>query len=294
MKFRTVAIAALSAVPWLLNAMPVQELGKVPRMPATPYKYADADMDYPRYFWDPNVMGSVAPADNTPATNPVTNPGAALGRVLFYDVRLSRNFTVSCGSCHRQSHGFSDPARFSTGLYGGLTSRHSMGLTNSRYYVNGRFFWDERAASLEEQVLQPIQNSVEMDLTLNEAVQRVQSAPFYATLFKDAFGTTEVTPDRVSKALSQFVRSIVSYRSKFDSAIDVNGVPHFDTVFTQQEFLGMRLFQPVPGFPNIARGCDRCHSLTCLLYTSGDPEAQYAVYTATLCFQIPDSKEVGR
>lgn len=262
MRIRNVAIVAIAAVPWVLNAMPVQDLGRVPRLPGTPYRYADSDQPYPRYFWDPNVPGSVARADNTPASNRITNPGATLGRVLFYDTRLSRNFTVSCGSCHRQSHGFSDPARFSTGVYGGLTSRHSMGITNSRYYVNGRFFWDERAATLEEQVLQPIQNSVEMDMTLAEAVQRVQAAPYYAKLFKDAFGDSQVTSDRISRSLAQFVRSIVSYRSKFDSAIDANGVPHFDTMFTQQEFLGMRLFQPVPGFPNISRGCDRCHSLT--------------------------------
>jgi cytochrome c peroxidase len=83
---------------------------------------------------------SVAGADNTPADNPVTNAGATLGRVLFYDVRLSANDTVACASCHQQAHGFSDPRPFSIGLSGEATARHSMSLSNARYYAGGRFF----------------------------------------------------------------------------------------------------------------------------------------------------------
>jgi cytochrome c peroxidase len=228
-------------------------------LPREPYVYADAQVGYPRHIVDPGVPGNVVFADNTPGDNPITNAGATLGRVLFYDKQLSRNRTVSCGSCHIQSHGFSDPNRFSKGLNGGLTNRHSMGLASSRFYPNGRFFWDERAPTLEFQVLQPIQNEVEMDLTIPEAIQRIQSTPYYAQLFQNAFGSTTVTAERISRALAQFIRSMVSYRSKFDSVFDANGVPDFVGKLTQQEFLGLRLFQPVPGFPNISRGCNRCH-----------------------------------
>lgn len=256
---RHLVIAVVAVAPWIVANATVQDgLGKL-KLPSPGFKYADVDMNYPRHIVDPNVPGNVAFADNTPANNAVTNAGATLGRVLFYDKRLSRNFTVSCGSCHQQSHGFSDPNRFSTGVHGGQTTRHSMGLASSRYYPNGRFFWDERAATLEDQVLQPIQNTVEMDMTLPEVVSRVQATGFYGRLFTNAFGTSQVTTDRISKALAQFVRSMVSYRTKFDSAFNAQGQPNFQGTLSAQEFLGMRLFQPVPGFPDINRGCARCH-----------------------------------
>lgn len=258
--FSRFLIPALATLPWLVANS--QSLGgpKVLRLPPTPYKYADASQQYPRYYTDPAVPGSAKPADNTPANNAISDNGATLGRVLFYDKTLSRGLNVACASCHQQSHGFSDPGRFSTGTHGGLTTRHSMGIGNTRYYQNGRMFWDERSATLEDQVLQPIQNSVEMDMTLPEVIQRMQGTNYYPSLFQKAFGSVDITSDRISKALAQFVRAIVNYRSKFDSAIDANGVPHFQTVFTPQEFLGMRLFQPVQGLPNISRGCDRCHT----------------------------------
>lgn len=251
-------VTGVSAIPWLVGHSSFQSTGKL-SLPSTPYGYADNRNPYPRHIIDPNTLGNVAFADNTPANNPITDFGATLGRVLFYDKQLSRNRTTSCGSCHLQQNGFSDPNRFSRGLNGGLTDRHSMGIASSRYYPNGRFFWDERAATLEAQVLQPIQNSVEMDLTLNEAVNRVSSTPFYKKLFLDAFGSEQVTSDRISRALAQFIRSIVSYRTKFDSCFDANGVPHFQQTLTAQEFLGLRLFQPIQGFPDISRGCNRCH-----------------------------------
>src|SRR5262249_25318295 len=79
--------------------------------------------------------------------------GATLGRVLFYDTRLSSDDRVSCASCHRQEFGFADTARFSKGGSGAFTRRHTMALANVRYYQNARFFPDERAPTLEKQVL---------------------------------------------------------------------------------------------------------------------------------------------
>jgi cytochrome c peroxidase len=92
--------------------------------------------------------GAVSNTNNTPTANPITDAGATLGRVLFYDQRMSHGDGVSCASCHRQANGFSDPNQFSTGFDGQQTGRHSMGITNAVYYDNGRAFWDERAASL--------------------------------------------------------------------------------------------------------------------------------------------------
>lgn len=282
----------LALCPWLIAVAQVPRPAKLV-LPNPVFKYADSEQPYPQYVTNPGVQGSVAPADNTPVNNPITDNGATLGRVLFYDRTLSRNYTTSCGSCHQQSHGFSDPARFSKGLYGGFTTRHSMGLTHSRFYRNGRFFWDERAATLEDQTLQPIQNSVEMDMSLPEVLQRVSARSYYGPLFQAAFGTPEVTSDRISKALSQFIRSIVSYRSKFDSAIDANGVPHFQTVFTPQEFLGMRLFQPVPGLPIITRGCDRCHIATGQISTQARNNGLDLVTTNGGRFKAPSLRNIA-
>lgn len=193
-------------------------------------------------------------ADNTPAANPVTNAGATLGRVLFYDKNLSKNRTISCASCHQAAHGFSDPEILSKGFEGGNTGRHSMALANARYYNNGRFFWDERANTLEDQVLRPIQDEVEMGLTLNEAMQRIGAQKYYPLLFRNAFGDEQITADRTSKALAQFVRSMVSYTSKYDlGRAQVNNPNDPFPNFTIQENNGKQLFFA----PNI--GCAACH-----------------------------------
>lgn len=196
---------------------------------------------------------------NTPPTNPVTDWGATLGRVLFYDSRLSANATVSCATCHNQAHGFADPARFSAGFLGGTTGRHSMGLTNAAYYPNGRFFWDERAATLEDQVLIPIQDPVEMGMTLDALTARLSAVSWYPALFERAFGTPVVSAERISLALAQFVRSMVSYQTRFDAgratlAGPVNLGQAIFPNYTAQEQLGKSLFFD-PGRGN----CAVCH-----------------------------------
>ncbi len=197
------------------------------------------DLDLPAFFNNqPNIE-----QDNTPNNNPITDWGATLGRVLFYDVNLSANNTISCASCHVQESGFSDPAVLSEGFDGGLTGRNSMGLSNSRFYENGHFFWDERAESLEEQVLMPIQDAVEMGLTLDELVTKVESQPYYPILFNQVYGDEEVTSSRIALALSQFVRSIVSYQSKYDEGrAQVNRPDDDFPNFSDLENLGKRVF----------------------------------------------------
>ena len=92
--------------------------------------------------------------NNTPPENPITDAGATLGRVLFYDKRLSRNDTVSCSSCHQQAHAFSDGAIASMGV-GGATARHAPRLVNARFATERHFFWDKRAPTLENLATQP-------------------------------------------------------------------------------------------------------------------------------------------
>lgn len=182
-------------------------------LPTSPYDYSTLDLPY--YLQDLNTRRE----DNMPESNPITDWGATLGRVLFYDKELSLNRTVSCASCHHQENSFADPVRFSTGFAGALTPRHSMSLANARFYQAGRFFWDERAATLEDQVLQPIVDPIEMGLTLTEMVDRLRQQPHYEVLFERAFGEPTITEEGVELALAQFVRSLVSYHSPFDQAI---------------------------------------------------------------------------
>lgn len=217
-------------------------------LPATPYNYANPDL--PAHFRTPLVRD----LDNTPQDNPITDHGATLGRVLFYDTALSRNETVACGTCHQQAAGFSDTTQLSEGFEGGLTGRNSMGLSESRWYATGRFFWDERAATLEEQVLGPIQNEVEMGLTLTELVERVSTRPYYRELFIAAFGDDEVTTERIARALAQFVRAMASYRSRFDEGLAAAGsIRSQFSNFTAEENLGKDLFlQP-------RTACVACH-----------------------------------
>jgi len=212
-------------------------------LPASPFNYANPSLP-PGFLVNP-----ILAQDNTPANNRITDPAATLGRVLFYDKRLSRNQTISCSSCHQQAHGFSDPAQFSVGFEGGHTGRNSMGLANARYYLRRSFFWDERAATLESQVLQPIQDPVEMGMTLPELNARLAAEPFYQTLFSNAFGSPTVDSNRVARALAQFVRSIISTKSKFDA-----GTASGFTNFTTQENQGRQIFNaPMMG------NCASCH-----------------------------------
>jgi cytochrome c peroxidase len=223
-----------------------------PTLPAQPFSYASK---LPAHFQTPQVHHY----DNTPADNPTTDAGAALGRVLFYDKHLSKNGTVACASCHQQSHGFSDSRELSLGFEGQKTARHSMPVIDTRFYARRKFFWDERAPSLEAQVLGPIQSEVEMGMTLDLLVDRVAETDYYPPLFQTAFGDSEVTSDRISRALAQFLRSLVSYQSRWDAAVaQVSSIGGDLPGFTAQENRGKQIFfgQHDP----TTRGlCGTCH-----------------------------------
>ncbi len=214
-------------------------------LPSAPFNYANPAL--PPYLLAP----AITIQDNTPANNPITDAGATLGRVLFYDKRLSTNQSISCASCHQQQHGFADPRRFSVGYNGSVGTRNAMSLTDARYYGRKHFFWDERAATLEDQVLGPIQNPIEMGMTLPTLVARLNAEPYYTNLFALAFGGPTVTTNGISRALAQFVRSINSTNSKYDQ-----GIPVGFANFTPQENLGRQLF-----FGQTGRAtCSKCHN----------------------------------
>ena len=225
------------------------------------------NFEYAATNWPVHILNALNLTDNTPSNNAITNAGATLGRVLFYDKNLSVNKTVSCASCHSQQASFADDAILSKGFAGGLTGRHSMPLLNIRFYASGKMFWDERSPTLEQQVLQPIQNEVEMGLSLQELTERVQTQPYYGPLFENAFGTTEIDTILISKALAQFVRSIVTFNSRYDrvkSGLDV---------FSPDEAQGERLFINPP--PNGGISCAGCH--TPPMFVTSNPQGPFAL-----------------
>lgn len=231
-----------------------------PQLPVTNFNYSN-------FALPAHIAAALPAADNTPANNPITNDGATLGRVLFYDKKLSNNNTISCGSCHRQDLSFSNSAIKSKGFLGGLTDRHSMPLLNVRFYRSGKMFWDERAATLEEQVLQPIQNTTEMGLTLTEAISKISAQSYYPALFQKAFGTSEINESRVARALAQFVRSIITTQSKYDQ------VKQGLASFTADERDGETLFLTAGNIP-----CAGCH--TPPMFLTSNPTAGFALADA--------------
>ena len=211
--------------------------------------------------------------DNT-GSNTITNAKATLGRVLFYDKQLSINNTVSCGSCHIQKFAFGDTALASLGVENGLTARHSMRLINARFSNEAKFFWDERAATLEEQSTKPIQDHAEMGFSgqngrpgISALLAKIQGINYYNELFKFVYGNTTVTETRLQECLSQFVRSIQSFDSRYD--IGRSQTPQDQqpfTNYTQQENVGKNLFLTPPQFNSQGvrvgggLGCAGCHA----------------------------------
>lgn len=128
--------------------------------------------------------------------------------------------------------------QFSVGFAGALTTRHAPSLLNARFYQRGRFFWDERAATLEDQVLGPIQNPGAMGLRLDALEYKVAATSYCKSLFAAAIGTSDVTRSRIGAALAQYVRSMVSGNSRYDRAFAANGIPSFIGILTADEQAG--------------------------------------------------------
>ena len=152
------------------------------------------------------------------ANNTLTGDGFALGRKLFYDVRLSRDNTISCGSCHQQFSAFAhlDHA-VSHGIHDLLGKRNAPPIFNLAW--NTSFFWDGGVNNLENQPINPIQNPVEMDMTIPEFINKIAADADYKKRFSAAFGDETINSQRIFKALSQFMGVIVSANSRYDKYI---------------------------------------------------------------------------
>lgn len=231
---------------------------------AAPLNYAAPAL--PAYY-----DGTVVALDNTPGNNAITDRIATLGRVMFYDKKLSFNDTISCASCHKQANGFDDNVRFSAGFAGGtFTTAHATRLGNVRYYRPGTMFWDKRAASVELQASQPIQNAIEMGFTpanggIAALLTKMRATTYYADLFTFAFGDSAISETRVQFALAQFERAMISSASRWDTAyagvFSATGPNRNLGVtlpgFTAEEDRGRQLF--ITGQGAGGAGCAACH-----------------------------------
>ena len=193
------------------------------------------------------------PQPNLPRDNPLTGEGVALGGKLFFDRRLSADNLESCANCHNPRRAFSQPQRVSRGVDGDLGTRNAMSLENLAW--KDSFFWDGRAASVRDQVLQPIQNPTEMDESLTNLAAKISADENYPRLFKNAFGSPEITSDRIARALEQFLLVQVSFDSKFDHVM--NGTAKF----TKEEARGYVLFNTEydPYHGQFGADCFHCH-----------------------------------
>lgn len=224
-------------------------LGTLAFLQAFTHSVADGTLDVAKlkdYANQP--VPSYITKDNT-GDNPITDEAATLGRVLFYDKHLSTSLALSCASCHQQERAFSDSAEKSQGV-AGLTDRHSPRLINTRFASETRFFWDERATTLEDQASEPIKDHIEMGYSgidgspnIDDLIVVLDGLDYYPPLFNLAFGDPEITEERMQLALAQFVRSIQSFDSKYDAGrAQVDDHMEEFPNFSAEENAGKRLF----------------------------------------------------
>ncbi len=180
------------------------------------------------------------------ANNPITQNGFVLGRTLFYDGLLSSTNTISCGNCHQQSVAFAHADHtVSHGVFDRLGTRNSPALQNLAFSTS--FMWDGGIFNLDLQPLAPIENHVEMDEKLDVLLDKLNKSDKYKSLFKNAFGTEEISSAKMLKALSQFMVMMVSANSQYDKYVRKEAGANL----TGDEIAGLELFKAK---------CQSCHA----------------------------------
>lgn len=226
---------------------------------------ANIDLNNLLSYENPTVPDYIRNANTVP--NPVSDKGATLGRIIFYDRALSVDGTVACANCHQQANAFTDTGVVSPGVQGGMTGRHSMRLANNLYARETDFFWDERANGLEDQVTQPFRDHGEHGFSgqggrpdFDDMITIMEGLDYYPELFRFVFLDEDITEARIQSALAQFVLSITSFDSKFDEgrAQVANNGANFPN-FTAEENAGKNLFLNNGNNNGGGAGCGRCH-----------------------------------
>lgn len=222
-----------------------------------------ADIDYIGESQDPAKARLV---NMGPEHNVTTNEGIALGRVLFYDQKLSLNNTISCATCHQQKQAFADNLSLSLGFEGNRTHRNSMSLSN--LWEEGQYFWDGRKSTLEEVVMGPVKDHVEMGFDrMDFLTTKLAHFDYYPPLFEKAFGSPEITEAKIAKALAQFLRALGSNGSRAELA-SIQG----DAILTEKERAGKAVF--------LSTGrCGSCHLLPGFSWSGGITNDIFPVFS---------------
>lgn len=195
------------------------------------------------------------PTPDLPADNKLTVAGVQLGRMLFYEKKLSKDGSQACADCHLQEDAFSDIRQFSIGVEGLPGKRQAMAVMNLAWHQNG-LFWDGRAPKVRDQALKPIQDPLEMNETLDNAVAKLKADKQYTDQFIRAFGDAEVTSERMALAMEQFMLTMVSNNAKYDKVL------RGEATFTEAEQRGKDLFfkEFNPATKEKGGECFHCHA----------------------------------
>jgi cytochrome c peroxidase len=243
-------ITFLTLLSLALLVLAVSRCKPDPKGPTTgppPYQATPFDLEVPQGF----------PPAIVPPDNPMTVEGVRLGRHLFYEEALSGDNSMSCASCHMQQRAFTDGKAVSKGIDGIAGRRSAMPLFNLAF--EEKFFWDGRSLTLEEQALIPIEDPIELNADLDTVIMRLESRALYQRLFEEAFGSAEVTADRMAKAIAQFERTLISANSKFDKVMRLKD----GTQFTPLEDQGRAMYFSEVG------DCFHCHGAAETSYLMG-------------------------
>ena len=219
--------------------------GEEPILPSTPFKYADVEFPSHLITRDEEFTGYESAGVDSSAFETVTDAGATLGRVLFYDQKLSALENISCASCHKQEKSFADDIDFSEGV-NIPTRRNSMALNDLAWSNAEHFFWDMSHTDLHEMIVLPLTDENEIGANMDDVAQKLGATTYYPDLFEKAYGSDLINEERIVDALVQFIKSMNTFDSKFDKAIDSN----FES-FNELEIVGLELF---------SAHCSTCHN----------------------------------
>jgi cytochrome c peroxidase len=249
-------IVACSRIPSSTSMAPLNQ--KAPNLPAETPKYSEAVLPSGQtvneigFGIEPGLIDPINGGLTTFPSNTnailINDDMANLGRVLFYDVNLSLNNTVSCGSCHHQEQAFADGKAVSHGFEGRITNRSSMAFANPITQKN--LFWDSRSSSLIDLALRPVQNHIEMGMEdMPTLIAKLSKVNYYPGLFTKAYGDANISELKISNAIAQFVASITTSDSKFDRV----NLPNATENLTTMENLGHQVF---------TENCASCHNIS--------------------------------
>jgi cytochrome c peroxidase len=216
----------------------------------------DYELDIPFYVSLPPLI---------PEDNPIKVPAVELGRFLFWDTRLSANNTMSCGTCHQPAAAFSDPVAVSVGIDGISGERSAMAIVNLVFQP--LITWDGHQPDLEAQSIAPVENVIEMHDDWDDVIEEIglSTTPDYPAMFEAAYGTDCITRERASKAMASFMRTMISFNSKYDRA------RYGPEQFTPLENEGFQFWSLEGGAGTDGGGdCFHCHSLETEIFSDGE------------------------